>query len=510
MPGLNVNEFSQGAPAFYVTGLSSLGSGLNVNRCNCDLIQLENQFQIVDNWTKIIGNHSIRFGADLRYLQQYRVEGAPNQAGELTFASSFTSNPSESVPGGLGLATLLLGQTTSFQRFIQHIGNAEDREKEVFSYAQDTWRADGQAHGYVWPSLGDLFPADGQRQGQGQQPEYNTGELLVAGYPGIGTNMNVATSFKTFSPRLGIAYQVHPNTVLRLGYGRSYDIGTFGSIFGEDPTENLPVVPNQSLNPNSSVDSVFALDHGPMPYAFPTVPANGRLPLDPGISAHVRPASMVVPTVDAWNVSLQQQLGHATSLEIAYVGNKGTHNMFDGGGSYNNNQPTITESPRAATPIYAGRTTQNSAGRRTSPTSTRRTAAPITHCRPKWSGATRMVCNCSLTTPGRKRWSIRRTTFDIDPRVNYGPAAFNRAHTFNLSGLYDLPFGHQKPFFTAVSGRVDQIIGGFTLNGDMTVSSGFPFTYSYNECGNDRDTGPCGPDKLTNISAGLSSRSLIR
>src|SRR6185437_14629759 len=94
-----------------------------------------------DNWTKIIGNHSVRFGADLRNLQQYRVEGAPNQAGELTFASSFTSNPSQSVPGGLGLATLLLGQTTSFQRFIQHIGNAEDREKEVFSYVQDTWRA---------------------------------------------------------------------------------------------------------------------------------------------------------------------------------------------------------------------------------------------------------------------------------------------------------------------------------------------------------------------------------
>jgi hypothetical protein len=37
------------------------------------------------------------------------------------------------------------------------------------------------------------------------------------------------------------------------------------------------------------------------------------------------------------------------------------------------------------------------------------------------------------------------------------------------------------------------------------ASTGFPFTYSYNECGNDRDTGPCRPDKIA--SAGLESRS---
>jgi hypothetical protein len=507
MPGLNVNEFSQGAPAFYVTNLSSLGSGLNVNRCNCDLIQLENQFQVVDNWTKIIGNHSVRFGADLRYLQQYRVEGAPNQAGELTFASSFTSNPSQSVPGGLGLATLLLGQTTSFQRFIQHIGNAEDREKEVFSYVQDTWRATDKftlTYGLRWDIY---FPQTVNGKAKGSNLDLNTGELLVAGYPGIGTNMNVETSFKTFSPRLGIAYQMHRNTVLRLGYGRSYDIGTFGSIFGEGPTENLPVVANQSLNPNSSVNSVFALDSGPAPYAFPAVPANGRLFLDPGISAHVRPARMVIPTVDAWNVSLQQQLGHATSLEVAYVGNKGTHNMFDGGGSYNNNQPTIAGfTPGSNTnlrrPYYAkfGWTQDLTYF---NPQNSGTYNALQAKVERRYSNGLQMLANYTWS----KAMEYQADYFDIDPRVNYGPAAFNRAHTFNLSGVYDLPFGHQKPFFNGISGWVNQVIGGFTLNGDMTVSSGFPFTYSYNECGNDRDTGPCRPDKFTNVSAGLGSRS---
>ncbi len=216
---------------------------------------------------------------------------------------------------------------------------------------------------------------------------------------------------------------------------------------------------------------------------------------------------MVVPTVDAWNVSLQQQLGHATSSEIAYVGNKGTHNMFDGGGSYNNNQPTIAGfTPGSNTnlrrPYYAkfGWTQDLTYF---NPQNSGTYHALQAKVERRYSNGLQLLANYTWS----KAMEYQADYFDIDPRVNYGPAAFNRAHTFNLSGLYDLPFGHQKPFFTAVSGWVNQIIGGFTLNGDTTVSSGFPFTYSYNECGNDRDTGPCRPDKLTNISAGLSSRS---
>jgi hypothetical protein len=505
MPGLNVNEFSQGAPAFFVDGLSSLGSGLNVNRCNCDLTQEENQFQIVDNWTRIIGNHSLRFGADLRYLQQYRVEGAPNQAGELTFAATATSNPSNTVPGGLGLATLLLGRSTFFQRYIQHVGNAEDREKQVFSYVQDTWRANDKltvTYGMRWEIY---FPQTVNGKGKGSNLDFNTGELLVAGYNGIGTNMNVSTSFKTIAPRLGIAYQVHPGTVIRLGYGRSYDIGTFGSIFGEGPTENLPVVASQALTSESSIASVFSLDAGPPAYVFPTVPANGRIPLPDGVSARTRPFHMVIPTVDAWNASLQQQLGHATSLEVAYVGNKGTHNMFDGGGSYSNNQPTIVGfTPGSNTnlrrPFYSkfGWTQdftyfnpQNSGSYHALQTKLER----------RFSNGLQMLANYTWS----KSLAYQADYFAIDPRVNYGPSAYNRAHTFNLSGLYDLPFGRQKPLLSNASGWLNQIVGGFTLNGDVTASTGFPFTYSYNECGNDRDTGPCRPDKIA--SAGLGSRS---
>ena len=45
----------------------------NMNHCNCPLIEKEDQFQLVNNWTKTIGNHAVKFGADLRYARNLRV-----------------------------------------------------------------------------------------------------------------------------------------------------------------------------------------------------------------------------------------------------------------------------------------------------------------------------------------------------------------------------------------------------------------------------------------------------
>ncbi len=44
--------------------------------------------------------------------------------------------------------------------------------------------------------------------------------------------MGYSPSYKAISPRIGAAYQLNPKTVIRAGYGRSFDLGVFGSIFG--------------------------------------------------------------------------------------------------------------------------------------------------------------------------------------------------------------------------------------------------------------------------------------
>ena len=81
-------------PAFYVNGNGGFdfGYALGVNQCNCPLKETENHFQWVNNWTKQLGNHSIKFGADIRRAQQQRIPSDSHRSGEISFNDSTTGN----------------------------------------------------------------------------------------------------------------------------------------------------------------------------------------------------------------------------------------------------------------------------------------------------------------------------------------------------------------------------------------------------------------------------------
>src|SRR5205807_1942817 len=176
-------------------------------------------------------------------------------------------------------------------------------------------------------------------------------------------------------PRIGIAYEVNPKTVVRMGYGRSFDIGVFGSLFGHTVTQNLPVLAHQTLNSltfdNKTPAYNFTGQCLPAPNnticgpisgsaAFPVIPSNGILPffgicpesvaqaLQPcqgSVQPHTRPDRLVVPTLDAWNVAVQHQLTSKSSIEAAYVANHGVHVFKGNGPSYNANQATVVGFP---------------------------------------------------------------------------------------------------------------------------------------------------------------------
>jgi hypothetical protein len=446
-----------------------------------------------------MGNHTIKFGADLRYLQQYRVEGSPNQTGEITFNATATGNPAPTAGnavGGLGLGTFLLGEVTSFQRYVQAVANAEDREKQTFFYAQDTWRASNKLTLNYGLRYEIYFPATVNGKGKGSLLDLNTGNLMVAGYGNIGTNFNIGPSLTTFAPRLGIAYQASPKTVVRVGYGRSYDIGMWGYVFGEGPTENLPVVANQNLTSSSSYTYNFDLASGPPAAQIPQVPSSGLLPLPNGISVRTRPFKMVIPTIDAWNLTVQQQLTPTMSFSLAYVGSKGTHNLFDGGGSWNPNQPTVVGYAKgldqnARRPYYNrfGWTQDLTYFYGVNNNTYNALQASFNKT---FSKGLQFISNYTWS----KAMGYQADYFDIDPRVNYGPSDLNRGQVFNMSGIYELPVGRNKQFASSVPGWVNQIIGGYTLNGDLTWTGGLPFTLGYAECSREIDVGPCRPNKI--------------
>jgi len=143
IPGLNIDKvYTTGMPYFHVTtsGLPdfNFGYSLGANQCNCPLLESEHQYQFVNNWTKIRGNHTFKFGADIRYAYNLRVPSDVHRAGELTFDQSSTQGPGG--VGGSGMAAFLLGDVVSFGRYVSQSTSANETQPRLFFFGQDTWR----------------------------------------------------------------------------------------------------------------------------------------------------------------------------------------------------------------------------------------------------------------------------------------------------------------------------------------------------------------------------------
>jgi len=270
IPGLNIDTlYTTGMPAFTVHSPGSsdfyFGYSLGPAQCNCPLTEKEHQYQFVNNWTKIRSNHTFKFGADVRYAYNLRVPSDAHRAGQLEFNNDLTSGPGG--VGGTGVADFLLGYVSHFNRYVSNSTNAYETQPRIFFYGQDTWRFNNKLTfnlGLRW----EIYkPESVPQTGGGGWVDLTTGEMRVAGQNGVDQTGNTSTSFTHFAPRLGVAYQLNPKTVVRLGYGRSYDIGVFGTIFGHTVTQNLPVLGQQDYSGGGSgaqdINTAFFLANGP-------------------------------------------------------------------------------------------------------------------------------------------------------------------------------------------------------------------------------------------------------
>ena len=466
IPNLNVDTtFSSGLPAGFVEGDRgfNFGSGLGVNRCNCPLDQDEKQWQLVGNITKTAGNHNFKAGLDIRRANNLRVPSDAHRSGELSFSVDRTRGPQG---GGLGLATFLLGDVTKLRRYVSPNTDAREQQWRTAYYAQDTWRPQSKLTLNYGLRLDIINPQTVNEAGNGGYLDLGTGEIRVAGVGGIGLNGDIKNRLN-WAPRVGATYQIDGKTVLRGGFGRSYDLGVFGSLFGHSVTQNLPVLSVQEINAPENFERVFTLAQGPPPPVFPAVPSNGRFRLPDGVFARALPEKQRPPTVDAFNITVQRQLTNTMSVEAAYVGNRG-RNVFAGDGpAFNINQPTLVGYPNVSQnnrrPFFAGGVTNNlglggAFG---------------------WTQGIDYFCNCaknvydSLQMKFNKQFSagysvktnytLQREVqesgdyFIYDRELNKGPADWDRKHSFVLSVVAELPVGRGRKYMSSISPAADAV-----------------------------------------------------
>jgi outer membrane receptor protein involved in Fe transport len=502
IPGLNLDTtFTSGLPAFFMEGDRRIdfGSGLGdeVGRCNCPLNEDEQQFQFVTNWTRYLGNHSMKFGVDIRRAFNLRVPSDRHRSGELTFRPARTSGP---MGGGLSLASFLLGDVSRFTRYISTSTDARERQWRQFYYAQDTWHATQKLTFNYGLRLDIINPQTLNAAGNGGFLDLETGLINVAGEGGTDLAGNIENSLN-WAPRVGATYQLDDKTVIRGGYGRSYDIGVFGSLFGHTVTQNLPVLLAQENNPPDNFAAVFNLRNGPPAPVFPDS-SGGSFPLPDGVFARALPKKQRPPAVDAFNITVQRQLSPDLAVEVGYVGNRGRRVFADDGPDVNPNEATLDGflegvSRNERRPFYSGavRTlTFQSLGGAFGWT---QDLAYYCNCAKNWydSLQARFVKRYSHGYSVQVNYTWQRADqensdyFFWDRTLNKGPADWERTHNFVVAGVFELPIGRGRMWLSDVSPVVDALVGGWQFNTNTFIYSGLPFSVTYRTADLDRDTG---------------------
>ena len=298
-------------------------------------LQVNNTFQLADTLTHFRGNHAFKFGFDTNW-QQTNGADTQNQQGTTVFSGNETAFPSAAgrTTSGDPLASFLVGalDSATYNGLFVVPGM---RYHYFAAFVQDDWKVSRKLtvnYGLRW----DLFTPrhDAHNNMSGFDPTVPNpgagGHLGGIAFLGSGPGRDGRTSFadtadKNFGPRLGFAYQLFPNTVLRGGYGLSYGQGNAAAGLRQSQSFSYGFNAAPSwASTDAGVTPAFYWDNG-----FPT-----NWPRPPFIDPTVQNGTSVnyisrgdgrPPYFSNYQFSVQQMLASRLSLEVAYVGVKGTH-----------------------------------------------------------------------------------------------------------------------------------------------------------------------------------------
>jgi len=475
VPGVNLpnRPDTSGFPGFLIPGNGgfSFGYALGINQCNCLLNERYFEYQFVDNFTKVSGNHTYKFGVDVRFAGNLRGNGPRN--GLFNFNQQVTGLLGVA-NSGLGAASFALGLPTSFSRNVIQSIEAEDRQWRMFYFAQDTWRATNKltlSYGLRWDTW---FPDTTTKEGLGSRYDVFTNQLLIAGAGEVNKAVNVKTKWRNFSPRIGIAYQWDPKTVIRTGWGRSYFIEIFGFHFN-NVAPNFPTQFSQAVNPVNLFTAPFTLTQGPPAPVFPQIPSSGRLPLPPGLAVNYLPLDQPYAYVDSWNLSVERLLGNNTTVTASYVGNVGRNRKpgvlnprgvalnqaVPGPGALNPRRPLFNLFGLAQ-PVSDFSTVMRSNYHALQTKLTRRLS----------EGSSLLV---TYTWSKSMDYQFGMGTW-FDLGLNRSVADYDRTHVFTVGRVWQLPFGKGRRYLANAGRAVDLVLGGWQFAGITRYESGWPFS----------------------------------
>ncbi len=495
IPGIPTNAaFNNALPLFSFTGFQQLGPSAST------FSQFQTGvWQFVNTAVFTHGAHAFKAGIDFRWYQLNTIS-PPNPTGSFAFTTTGTNQQGVTNTGN-SVASFLLGQVDTFQIDLQE--NKIRPRAHIFEYFfQDDWKATSRLTLNLGARWTLHFPST-EKNNQGAVFNLATQQL---DYLGVDGNSRSARElhFDNVAPRVGFTYLVAPQTVVRSGFGIVF-IDQSG-ITTPFTTPQFPFIQNVQQKTGDSVNSAFALSHGPSVAPIPFTPDAGL-----GQSVYTVNRSAGSGYVQQWNLAVQRAITNNLSAEVAYVG---SHIVHVGIPDSNLNQLTAAQLSQGSSlqttvpnPYYGQIPASSPLGGKTI------TAAQLLKPYPRFQNVATYRNNSGNTNYNAIQTKIEQrfshgfsflfaythsklmddasSVFSSTVLSSPNTSSLIAADTFrpylerdasngdmpnvtSFSGVYLLPAGRGHSF--ASSGIANALLGGWSLNAIMLLQSGMPVT----------------------------------
>jgi hypothetical protein len=487
----------------YISGLTAFdgnvlyGGGLGFNAFTGSPNDTHRRYWwFTDTVTKTIGRHTLTAGADIMHRYGSELYSGSQNPG-VTFNGQYTGFP---------LSDFLLGYMSSFSQGAGESGS-ESGWMTAY-YAQDQFKMNARltvTAGLRWDPYLPLSIKNGRGAafvpGQQSTRYPNAPEGLVfPGDSGVPSGL-MPTSYGYYEPRIGIAWQAHPDTSVRAGFGMFTT--PIEDAFYNKVWDAAPFAPSYGLN--GTFDSTGATASVPLSFDTPWsgfTATGGTSPFPPFASAAQLPASSVsfanslpasLPAVfannfkigltESWNLSVDQQLTRDMALHVGYVGSFSYHiatTVEQNPGIYKDSGARTTYSNFGSIIQVQDGATGNYHALQVSVD--KRFAHHFQlHSNFTWSR--------TMDVGGSGDPSFESSVSDpYDIRHDYGPSSLN------YPIIWVSNFSYQLPLLKSSAPLLRHSLGGWEVTGLYTAQSGPPFTINGGE-GNNNSEFQVGQDR---------------
>lgn len=496
--GKGISDVYPSYPSMGISGFSGMPQGFLLNYTS-------NNFEYTANYTMVRGRHTFKMGETYRAWQQNLTTSGAG-SGSFSYSGNYTNNPA--LPGntGAGLADFILGIPTSGGRYVPP-GWYYQRLKNEWAYFNDDWKVTpkltvnlGVRYEINWPTtekyrrFASFDPSARNGKGAILVPDLQSvsAPYLQSSVPlswptfaplsvfasdvGINPKYLRAVGYNKFAPRVGVAYRLPKDTVIRAGYGifwlqldgnRESEFESPPFLVRESGILNDPFIPTKDTRTLFPNDSKFS--------QFSTVYAHDPWAKDFGYSQQ-------------WNFTIQRQLPGQFSVDLGYVGTRGVRLQTSRGINVPLPGPGAVQARRPY-PEF-GYVIWND-----------QSAASTYHAL-QMRLERRFSHGLSMITAFTWSKSIDQDSDNTegyyDPynfRLNRGLSAFDSPRVFTSSVVYELPW------LRKAKGVQRTFLGGWTLGTLISLRDGFPFTPGFGGDPSNTGTGSrpdvvygCNPD----------------